>query len=280
MAPMINNLIQNQPEELYFTKNFQIETFGKDNIKGYHSNNFLIRIGNSFTTALNNAKIVLPSAILIILDNAFLKDEVMADQEMPKLVYHILNAIHETIKARKKLIGNAYWEDNQPKVILLRPLPRPAYSLLDPQKHKALRRLYAQHIEKITERFRVTLLNVDELNCSQRVLFNQFGNLSAYGVEKFWKSISDYFRRSDRDEYYAVKTYRTPKRTVGIQTFTQQSTSNNPQKNITEQQFVAQSVGLGDTQHHYQQMQTFNPHGQAPYQYQHGVNDHYHFSKY
>lgn len=277
---MLNNLIQNQPEELYLTKNFQIDIFGKDNSKGYHSNNFLIRIGNSFTTALNSAKIVLPSTILIILDNVFLKDESMADQEMPKLVHHVLHTLHETIKLRKKLIGNAYWEDNQPKIILLRPLPRPAYSLLDPQKHKTLRRIYGQHLEKITEKFRVTLLNIDELNCSQRVLFNQFGNLSAYGVEKFWKSISDYFRGADRDEYYAVKNYRIPKKSVSIQTFTQQTTNNVAPVTHQGQQFPQnKSAGAGDN-HQYHQHSNFTPPMHPPYQYQYGVNDHYHLNKY
>lgn len=206
------------------TKNFEIEVFSKENTKGFYSNNFVIRIGNSLITALNQTKYVLPSTIVIMLDNQFLKEEQFADLEMPRLVEQLILTIHETVKLRKKQLDNPYWEDNQPKVILLRPLPRPAYSLVDPQKYKALKRIYAHKIEQITTRFRVTLLNVDELNCSQKVLFDQFGNISAYGTEKLWRSISDYLRRSDRDEYYAVKLYRTPKRSVGTQTYTQQET--------------------------------------------------------
>lgn len=271
---MLENWIQNQPEELYLTKNFNIETLTKDNQKGYHSNNFLIRIGNSFVTALNHMKYVLPSAVVIMLDNKFLKEEHLADQEMPKLVYQLLLQIHEVVKLRKKQLDNQYWEDHQPKIILLRPLPRPAYSLLDPQKHKNNRRAYSHHVEKITERFRVTLLNVDELNCSQRVLFDEFGNLSAYGVEKFWKSISEYFRRSDRDEYYAVKNYRTPKKSVGTQTFTQQLTqvphANNNAPKVNHQNPAGDSVGYPNQ----------NYQNQTPYQYQYGVNDHYHLNKY
>lgn len=268
---MLNNIQQNQPEELYITKNFEIEAFTKDNQKGYHSNNFLIRICNSFVTALNSAKAVLPSTIVIMLDNKFLKDEAMADKEMPKLIHHLLYSFHETVKHRKRQIGNEYWEDNQPKIILLRPLPRPAYSLLDPQKHKTSRRIYSQHSEKITEKFRVTLLNADELNCSQRVLFDQYGNLSPYGVEKLWKSISDYFRRSDRDEYYAVKNYRTPKRSVGVQTYTQQST----QANTSQSYNVNTNNGNNPP---YQQHQPQTPH--QPHYYQYGVNDHYHVNNY
>lgn len=276
---MINNLLQNQPEELYITKNFQIETFNKENQKGYHSNNFLIRMSNSFITALNSMKVVLPSAILLMLDNTFLKEEVQAEHEMPKMIHHLLYTFHETVKQRKRQIGNSYWEDNQPKIILLRPLPRPAYSVLDPQKHKAMRRVYSQQLEKITEKFRVTLLNVDELNCSQRVLFDQYGNLSAYGIERFWKSISDYFRRSDRDEYYAVKNYRTPRKTVGSQTYTQQATQTQNIKFNPPQQ-AQHNKPSGDNPPYQQQQYQSNPVSNQPYYYQYGTHDHYHVNNY
>lgn len=280
LAPMLNNIIQNQPEELYLTKNFEIQAFSKDNQKGYHSNNFLIRIGNSFVTALNSTKVVLPSAMVIILDNKFLKDESLAESEMPKMLHHLLYTIHEMIKQRKRQIPNAYWEDNQPKLILLRPLPRPAYSLLDPQKHKTLRRIYSQHAEKLTEKFRVTLLNADELNCSQRVLFDQFGNLSAYGVEKFWKSVSDYFRRSDRDEYYAIKNYRAPKKSVGTQTYTQQSTPNAPQKFNPAPFQMPHNKPAGDNPPYSASSVPNHPPQNQPYYYQYGVNDHCHVNNY
>lgn len=213
-----------------------------------------------------------------MLDNKFLKDQYSADQETPALVHKLFASIHETIKLRKSQIDNPYWEDNQPKLIYLRPIPRPAYSLLDPQKHKTMRRLYGQHVEKITEKFRVSLLNVDELNCSQRVLFDDFGNLSAYGIERFWKSLSDHFRRADRDEYYAVKNYRAPKKSVATQTYTQ-TTNTQVQPNVN-QQTPNQTHGnpAGDNSNYPHQPVHFQNH--QPYQYHHGVNDHYHYNKY
>lgn len=275
--------MEEHPQDLYLTKNYEMEVFSKDNQKGYHSNNFLVRISNSFITALNSAKITLPSAIVILLNNHFLKDDYMADQGMPRLVDRLLYFLHETVKNRKKQLPNSYWEDHEPKIILMRPLPRPAYSLLDPQKHKTLRRLYSQHIEKITSLYRVLLLNSDELNCSQRVLFDDFGNLSPYGQERFWKSLSDHFRRADRDEYYAVKQYRTPKKTLGTQTQTQSETVKKP--SIQQQSNSAtwtspNPVGPNNppTQNHSQHTFQTHPHyqNQQPYQYQYGVNDHYH----
>lgn len=212
-------------------------------------------------------------------DNKFLKEGYQADQGMPKLINSLFLNIHETIKSRKGQMPNAYWEDNQPKLVLLRPLPRPAYSLLDPQKSKTLRRLYAQHAERITEKYRVTLLNIDELNCSQRVLFDDYGNLSAYGIEKFWKSLSDYFRRSDRDEYYAIKNYRMPKKSVGVQTYMQ---TNSPAVNsFVTQPLTNQNAShpAGDSTHYHQPPANFQNH-QPPYQYQHGINDHYHYNKF
>lgn len=279
LAATLNNAIENQRENMYFTKNYEIELFAKDNQKGFPSNNFLIRIGNSFTTALNSAKIFLPSAVVIILTNQFLKQDFMADHGMPQMVERLLFTIHETVKARKKQLGNQYWEDHQPKIILLRPLPRPAYSLLDPQKYKTMRRLYSHHIERITQLYRVTLLNSDELNCSQRVLFDDFGNLSPYGIEKFWKSISDHFRRADRDEYYAVKMYRAPKRSQGTQTFTQSQTNQTQNQTAQNTHYYnwdnAHPAGDNNAQINNLHMPHHNP---QPYHYQHGVNDHYHIN--
>lgn len=279
LGPTLLASMETHPEDLYMTKNYSIEIFSKDNQKGYPSNNFVVRISNSFITALNTAKIVLPSVVVLILGNQFLKDQYLTDQGMPRLVDKLLWILHNTVKSRKKQLGNAYWEDHEPKIILLRPLPRPAYSLLDPQKYKTMRRLYAQHVEKITAQYRVILLNSDELNCSQRVLFDDFGNLSAYGTERFWKSLSDYFRRSDRDEYYAVKQYRTPKKTLGTQTFTQ---SNTNQENAAPIHVKPQHQNwnnlnaTGDNIHHQNQNQAAHYLPQQPYQYQYGINDHYH----
>lgn len=153
-----------------------------------------------------------------------MKQKHFAEREMPRLIESLFDNISSTIKLRKNQVSNAYWDDNQPKVIFLRPLPKPAFSLADSESFKATRRVYSTELEVLTFRYRINLVNIDEINCSQRVLFDEYGNLSDYGTEKFWKSLSDYFRRNDRDEYYAVKRFRTPKRSFGTQTFTQQMT--------------------------------------------------------
>lgn len=229
----LENIIQNKQDELFLTKNYEITTFTKDKFQGFYSNNFVVRITNTFITALNNAKLVLPAAILVMLDNKFLKEDYWADLEMPRLVEKLLDNILLTVRTHKKQIKSSYWADHEPKIILLRPFLRPAYSLLDPQKTKTHRWHYGQEVERITAHYRVTYLNVDELNSSQRVLFDDYGNLSSYGIEQLWKSISDYFQRSDRDEYYAIKNFRAPKKSTATQTYTQQSTipkSTQPEK--------------------------------------------------
>lgn len=214
----LEKLIDKAPDELYLTKNYQVECFNTENKRGYFSNNFLVRISNSFITALNSAQAILPTAVVIMLSNNFLKDEYFAERAMPSLVEKLLENIHQTIRHRKKQVDHRYVIDNFPRVILLRPIPRPAYSLINADKYKGIRRKFSSELERITYHFRVALVNLDELNCSQRVLFNDYGNLSDYGVEKFWQSISDYFRRTDRDEYNAIKLFRVPKKTQGTQT--------------------------------------------------------------
>lgn len=187
-------------------------------------NNFLIRITNTFTTALNAAEVALPTEVVILLDNQFLKEEYFGDREMPRIVHHMLSDIAEIIRQRKKQLPNPFWQENTPKIIFVRPIPRPAYSLSDPEKYRYIKRKFCTELEEVTSQLKVSLANMDELNCSQRVLFDQFGNLSDYGIEQFWKSLSEYLRKSDRDEYHAVRRYRVPKKSVGMQTCTQEET--------------------------------------------------------
>lgn len=230
---------------------------------------------------------------MIFLDNKFLKEDYFADKEMPRLVEKLISNLLQSVKTRKKQLKNQFWDDHEPRIILIRPLPRPAYSLLDPKKVKILRRLCSNEVEKVALHHRVTFLNIDELNCSQRVLFDDYGNLSQYGIEKFWHSISEYLRRFDRDEYYAVKKFRTPTRTIGTQTFTQQTTINQPQTGQTyptgsqlnrqyQQQAQPNVHVWHQGQHHASDVQNQSGHAYhnqqqpPPYNYKYGVNDQYH----
>lgn len=238
----MQKLVEQAPNDLYITKHYEITCFTTENKTGYYSNNFLVRIINSFITALNASTYLLPSALVIMLHNSYLKDQHFAEKQMPKLIEKLLGTLLETVRLRKKQVGYPFIMDNQPKIILLRPVPRPAYSLLNPEQHKCTRRKFASEIEEITYHYRVQLVNLDELNCSQRVLFNEYGNLSDYGIERFWKSLSDHFRRADRDEYNAIKMYRIPKKTIGLQTYTQVKQTKDqdqkpPQQNLTQNPF-------------------------------------------
>lgn len=225
VGPHLNAVVQNTPEDLYLTKNYELKCFTADNKQGFLSNNFLIRINNSLITALNATEYALPSAIVIMIDNRYLKEDYFGDRHLPQLIDYLLQGVIDTIRKRKRQLTYPFWEEHQPRLIFLRPIPRPAYSLADPEKYKNIRRKYAQDLEEITTKLRVTLVNLDELNCSQRVLFDDYGNLSDYGIEKFWKSLSDHFRRIDRDEHYAIKKFRAPKKTVATQTYTQTHTT-------------------------------------------------------
>lgn len=220
VGPHILAAIQNTPDELYLTKNYEIKCFTADNKQGFLSNNFLIRINNTLTTALNVTEYAMPSAIVLLIDNKYLKEDYFGDRQLAPLVNFMLQGVIDTIRKRKRQLSYPFWEEHQPRIILLRPIPRPAYSIADPDKYKNIRRKYAQDLEELTAKLRVSLVNLDELNCSQRVLFDDFGNLSDYGIERFWKSLSDHFRRVDRDEHYAIKKFRTPKKTVATQTYT------------------------------------------------------------
>lgn len=256
VAPHLENILEKAPETLYITKHYHLTAYTTENKQGYFSNNFLVRIVNSLTTGLNAANILLPSAIVIMLSNSFLKNEYMAEREMPRLLEKLFEEIIDIIRERKRQVHHYFVTDNQPRIIFLRPIPRPAYSLVDGDKYKSVRRKFAQEIEAITYHYRIALVNLDELNCSQRVLFNDYGNLSDYGIEKFWLSLSDYFRRVDRDEYNAIKLFQIPKKTIGTQMYTQekpqlvqQTSKQLPMQNQAHQQ----QQSWYPTQHNFQQ---------------------------
>lgn len=273
VAPHIEKLIDQASEDLYITKNYEITCFTTEHKTGYYSNNFLVRIINTFITALNTGKYLLPHSIVIMLHNSFLKDPYFGEREMPKLIEKLIVTLQDTIRQRKKQVEYPYFTDNQPRIILLRPVPKPAFSLLNVDQYKNTRRKFANDLEEITHHYRVQLVNLDELNCSQRVLFNEFGNLSDYGIEKFWRSLSDHFRRNDRDEYNAVKLFRVHKKSVSVQTYTQPkiTTPNKPPTSAQPQiqadkhgQLGQQAIAAQPFPH--SQMWPNNPGNQQPYQ--------------
>lgn len=290
----MQKLVDSDPQSTYMTKNYEVECFTKDNIHGFLSNNFIIRVSNSLTTAMNAARVALPTEIIIVLDNQYLKEEYFGDREMPRLISQLLSNISETIRIRKKQLQNQYWQENSPRIMFIRPLPRPAFSLSDVEKYKYIRRKFSTELEEVTSQHRVQLVNIDDLNASQRVLFDSFGNLSEYGIEQFWKSLSEYLKRSDKDEYYAVRRYRVPKRTVSTQTWVQQETNNQPQKQAVEsaikdnstpyhnpaQQFLQPNPwpNQGNPQIHHRGENQY-PVPQANYNYQYTPNDRFHYHK-
>lgn len=137
---------------------------------------------------MNAVSYVMPAVIVVLLDSRYLKEEYFGDKYLAKLVKNLLVRLNESIRKRKRQLTFPYWEENQPRMVFVRPVPRPAFSMADPDKYKNIKRKFSQEIEDITAKHKFALANMDELNASQRVLFDDYGNLSDYGIERFWKS--------------------------------------------------------------------------------------------
>lgn len=139
LGPHINNIIQNSPEELYLTHNYDLTCYTIEDKQGFLSNNFIIRIANSLITGMNSVQYAMPSVIVVVLDNKYLREEYFGDKQLPKLVENLLVRMNEVIWKRKRQLTFPYWEENQPRMVFIRPTPRPAFSMADPDKYKNIK---------------------------------------------------------------------------------------------------------------------------------------------
>lgn len=203
--------------ELFIYKNYHVEAFHDSEIKPTYRN-IMRKVRNNLTTALNKFPMVLPNYVIVLLNNSYAHDPTFVDFEFKTILKRVMNDVGRLLASRKEQLPRK----NQnlmlnTEVFVTRPLPKPAFTLSGDKSFKNARRNINSIIDKLSRTYNFKPLNIDEINCSQRILFEKNGELSDYGQERMWHSISEFIRVRDQHRLLALEKFTASKEDVGVQ---------------------------------------------------------------
>lgn len=150
--------------------------------------------------------------------NNVIHDTVFVEFELKNILKKMLNDVGRLLSTRKDQIAPKYrgiWGDTQTYV--MRPLPKPAAALVGDKHFKNTRRQTNAILDKLACTYDFAVLNIDVINCSQKVLFEKSGQLSDYGKEKFWTFISDTLSPKQRRVVHAIANAHSITQDVAVQ---------------------------------------------------------------
>lgn len=203
--------------ELYIYKEYHVQAFHDNEVKQTY-NNLLRKVRNNFTMALNLYPAILPQYLVILMGNNYIHDSAFIEFEFKQILKRMLNDIGRLIAARREQIPRkAQNIIHSTEVFVMRPLPKPESALRGDKKFKNARRSINAMLDKLSKTYDFKPLNIDEINCSQKALFEKKGQLSDYGRERMWFSISEFIRRKDKQLDLAITKHCVAKEDVGTQ---------------------------------------------------------------
>lgn len=204
--------------ELFIYKEYHVEAFHDSEIKPTYRN-IMRKVRNNLTFALNKFPTVLPNYVVIIISNNYIHDPAFIEFEMKTILKRVLNDVTHLLASRKEHLVKKNRNLLTPtEVYMIRPLPKPARSLRRDYQFKNTRRNFNQMLDKLSRTLNFRPLNVDEINCSDRLLFEDNGDLSDFGQERMWSSISEFIRVRDQCRQAALSRFSVVKEHVGTQT--------------------------------------------------------------
>lgn len=192
--------------ELYIYKEYHVEAFHDSELKPTYRN-IMRKVRNNLTFALNKFPTILPAYLIVMVNNGYLHDPTFVEFEMKTILKRVLNDIARLLSSRRDQLAkkNLSIRGNT-EVFMIRPLPKPAASLTHDYKFKNTRRYFNQMMDKLSRTYNFKPLNIDEINCSQKALFErQSGDLSDFGQERMWHSISEFIKQQDLLKLRALK---------------------------------------------------------------------------
>lgn len=202
--------------ELYIHQECHVEAFNDSEIK-YTFNNIMRKVRNNLTLALNKFPAVLPEFLIIMLGNSYIHDQVFVEMEFRPILKRVLNDVSRLLTGRKEQLPPKVLNLRGTQVYMTRPLPKPATALKGDQKFKNTRRYLNQMMDRLSLTCEFKPLNIDAVNCSQRILFEKNGSLSDYGKERMWQSISDFIKTKDSQLQLAIQRSCVTKEDAGTQ---------------------------------------------------------------
>lgn len=206
--------------ELFIYKEYHVEAFHDSEIKPTYRN-IIRKVRNNLTMALNKFPTILPNYLVIMVNNSYIHDPTFVEFELKSILKRVLNDVNRLLTSRSdQVVAKNSNLCNQTEVYMMRPLPKPAkaLSLKSDYSFKNTRRHFNQILDKLARTCDFVPLNIDEINCAQRALFEKNGDLSDYGKERLWVSISEFIKTRDRLKQKALSTIDVTKRERAVQT--------------------------------------------------------------
>lgn len=204
--------------ELFIYKEYHVEAFHDSEVKPTYRN-IMRKVRNNLTMALNKFPTVLPNYIIIVIDNSYMHDPAFIEFEMGTILKKVLNDVTRLLASRREQLAKKYRNTFiATEVFMTRPLPKPAKALTRDYQFKNARRNFNQLMDKLSKTMNFKPLNIGEINCSDKLLFNKAGDLSDFGQEQLWVSISQFIKERDHTRQLAVYKFNIQKEEVATQT--------------------------------------------------------------
>lgn len=157
---------------------------------------------------MNKYPTILPNYLIILISNSYIHDQAFVEFELKTILKRVFNDVGRLLATRgEQLTRKTHNLLLSMEVFVNRPLPKPASALRGDPKFKNTRRYVNQMLDKLSTTLNFKPLNIDEINCSQRILFEKSGELSDYGMERLWFSISEFIRIRDSQRTKALEKF-------------------------------------------------------------------------
>lgn len=198
LCKLLNQHIFNASKpELFIYKEYHVEAFHDSELKPTYRN-IMRKVRNNLTQAMNKFPMVLPNYLIIMISNSYAHDPAFMDFEFKTILKRVLNDVSRLLACKREQIPRkAQNLFTTTEVFVTRPLPKPATVLKGDKMFKSARRNINTILDKLSRTFDFKPLNIDEINCSQRALFEKTGELSDFGQERLWHSISEFIKTRD-----------------------------------------------------------------------------------
>lgn len=183
---------------LYIHEKYNVRAYPAHDISA--ESNFIANIRNNIANTVMR-KVLLPTSILIILSNDILDDAVFTIECMDGLLRWLLDEIVEIIKFQKRCLPPKSTRFEEPRVYLLKALPKPG-KINFPTLFRGVRRKFNSNLQNMLENYHgFGFINIHEITTRPQderfFISNQSGKLSDEGIIQLWTSISQTFKAMD-----------------------------------------------------------------------------------
>lgn len=152
--------------QLYLYEKYFIRTYPQDE-NSIYKHNFIAEIRNQIANTTMR-KVLLPSAVLILISNEKLEDAVFTIECMEGLLCWLFDEIHEIIRYQLSCLPQKSKNFEEPRVYILKALPKPTKAK-NLNLFKGVRRKFNQTLQSILEDYHnFGFINVHEITTREK----------------------------------------------------------------------------------------------------------------